>query len=95
LQSLPTSLTIHRGDSITLTAKFSAEIGLFDPAYTQKVVTMDRRAGEVLKLDLALKRLSPDTIQIAHISTLRDGWAEIQIERFDGKVVHTIKVIVQ
>jgi hypothetical protein len=94
---LPVSMTIARGDTITVTYKFSHNIALFDPAYLPEAVTLDRKAGDVLIQKRALQRLDADTIQVSTFTTARSGLAAIQFKpTFSPTLaIRTIKVIVQ
>jgi hypothetical protein len=82
-------VVVLAGDSVTVTAKFSRDIGLFDPA------SMPRVSGDVLTMEQHLQRIDADTIQVAKFRTLKVGTAAIEMVNFKGDVVRTIHVKVQ
>ena len=96
LEAMPTQITLERGDSITITEQFSQDISLYEPYYLIRATTKDGRTGDVVKLELHLVRLDPNTIQIAYASSLRDGQADIEfVPPFGSRVAHTIEVVVR
>src|SRR6185437_4922483 len=88
-QGVDENLTVTAGDSVTLTAKFTGDAGLYDPA------SMPRLSGDVLKMDQHVQHIDADTIQVAKFQTLKVGTAAIEIVNFKGTLVCTINVKVQ
>ena len=92
---LPETIDIKKGDSILLIVPFKGDPGLYDPISTPHIKTTDGKKDDVFKTITQVIRIDKDVIRVAQYDSLRTGTAAIEITRFDGKVIATIKVSVK